>query len=70
MIEITVDQPIEQMTNVELAGSAGGIRMTYDVDRAAVGQEMVELWPIGKFVDPFEINQQQPSTLSTGELRR
>ena len=61
MIEITVDQPIEQMTNVELAGSAGGIRITYDVDRAAVGQEMVELWPIGKFVDPFEINQQQPS---------
>jgi len=33
MVEVAVDQPVEQMANVELAGSTGGICITYDVDR-------------------------------------
>jgi hypothetical protein len=41
------------MTNVEAARAAGGICVTYDVDRTAVAQQVVELWPIGEFVDPF-----------------
>src|SRR3974377_474698 len=59
VVEIAVDQPIERMANVELAGSTGGVRITYDVDRAAIGQQMIELRPVGKFIDPLEINQQQ-----------
>src|SRR6185503_4640560 len=53
MIKITVDQPVEQMANVELAGATGGICVTYDVDRAAIGQQIIEFRPIGKFVDPL-----------------
>src|SRR6185312_6796819 len=67
MIKITVDQPVEQMANVELAGATGGICVMYDVDRAAIGQQMIEFRPIGKFVDPLKINQQQsPHALDRG----
>ena len=52
MVEIAVDETVEQMADVEPAGSAGRVCVTYDVDRAAVAQQMIEFRPIGQFVDP------------------
>src|SRR5215510_8370244 len=42
-----------------MASTTGGIRVTYDVDRAAIGQQMIEFGPIGQFIDALEIDQQQ-----------
>src|ERR1700730_6524983 len=43
IIEVAVDQAVEQVADVETADSAGGVRITHDVDGAAVGQQMIEL---------------------------
>src|SRR5690348_10021351 len=48
------------MTKVEPTSAAGGVRVTYDVDRTAIAQQVVKFWPIGKLVDPFQINHEQP----------
>src|SRR5258705_3792056 len=61
IIEVAIDQAVEQMPDVEAAGPAGGIRVTHDVDGAAIGQQVIVLRPIGEFVDPRQINQQQPA---------
>ena len=53
MVEIAVDKAVEQVTNVESASGTGGVQVTYDVDRTAVAQQVVKLWPISELVDPF-----------------
>src|SRR6476660_4852098 len=70
MIKVAVDQPVEQMANVELAGSTGGICITYDVDRAAVGQQMIELRPIGEFVDALQVDKQQFPHIFDGRVEK
>ena len=42
---------------------AGGIRVTHDVDRATVGQQVIEFGPIGEFVDPRQVDQEQPARI-------
>src|SRR5262249_11255427 len=37
VVEVTVDQPVEKMANVEPSLPPGGIRVTNDIDGAAVG---------------------------------
>ena len=37
MIEIAVDQPVKEMADVEPALPPGGVRVTNDIDGAAVG---------------------------------
>jgi hypothetical protein len=37
------------------------IRVTYDVDRAAIAQQVVKLRAIREFVDPGQIDEQQPT---------
>ena len=61
VLEVAVDQPVEEMANVEPAPPAGRIRIAHDVDRAAVGQQMIELRLIGELVDARQIDQQQPA---------
>src|SRR5688572_8555849 len=51
------------MADVEPALPTGSVRVTYDVDRAAIAQQVVELWVIGEFVDPSEIDQQEPTRI-------
>src|SRR5918993_5947782 len=51
MIEVAVDQTVEKMADVEPALPTGSVRVAYDVDRAAIAQQVVELWVIGEFVD-------------------
>jgi hypothetical protein len=36
VIEVAVDETVEKMPNVEPALATGGIRVAYDVDRAAI----------------------------------
>ena len=45
------------------ADPAGGVRVTHDVDRAAVGQQVIELRLIGEFVDPRQVDQKQPARI-------
>src|SRR6516165_5866501 len=48
------------MADVEPPLSSGGVRVANGIDGAAVGQQIVELRPIGEFVDPRQIDKQQP----------
>ena len=63
MTQVAVDQTVEEMANIESALSAGGVRVAYDVDRAAVGQQIVELGVIGELVDPFQIDKQEAARI-------
>src|SRR6516162_4367228 len=63
MTQVAVDQTVEEMANIESALSAGGVRIAYDVDRAAVGQHIVELGVIGELVDPFQIDKQEAARI-------
>jgi len=63
MIQVAVDQTVEEMANIESALSAGGVRVAYDVDCAAVGQQIVELGVIGELVDPFQIDEQKAARI-------
>ena len=58
VVEVAVDQAVEEMADVEPALPAGGVGVAHDVDRAAVAQQVIELRPIGEFVDPLEVDQQ------------
>src|SRR6516164_2672540 len=60
VVEVAVDQPVEEMADVERPLPPGSVRVTNDVDRAAVGQQIVKLRLIGEFVDPHQIDKQQP----------
>src|SRR5215510_2782517 len=57
------------MANVESALPAGGVRVAYDIDRTAVGQQMVELWVIGELVDPFQIDEQEAARIISGGIQ-
>src|SRR6516165_3771009 len=48
------------MADVEPPASPGSVRVTNDIDGAVVGQQIVKLRPIGEFVDPRQIDKQQP----------
>src|SRR3974390_3869596 len=43
VVEIAVDQPIEQMTNVKRTGSTGGICITDNVCRAPIGHRPIQI---------------------------
>ena len=58
VVEVAVDQPVEEMADVESALPSGGVRVTNDIDCAAVGQQIIELRPIGEFVDARQIDKQ------------
>src|SRR4029078_5488748 len=57
MVQVTVDQPVEQVTNVEAPGPSRRVRVANDVNRAAIAQQMIELRPIGKLIDPLKGDQ-------------
>src|SRR5262249_25651611 len=61
VVEVAVDQPVDKMADIEPPVPPGSVRVANDIDRAAVGQQIVELRPIGKFVDPRQIDK-QPTT--------
>ena len=42
IIEVAVNQAVEEMANVKSAAPSGGVRIAHDVDRAAVGQQVIE----------------------------
>src|SRR6516162_1843097 len=54
-INITIDEPVEEMTDIKSSDPAGGVRVTHDVDRATVAQQMVPLRVISEFVDPIDV---------------
>jgi hypothetical protein len=47
------------MAEVDPAATTGGVRIAYNVDRAAVGQQVVEFGMVGEFVYPLQIDQEQ-----------
>src|SRR5918998_244897 len=61
VVKVAVDQAIEEMADVEPALPTGGIRVTYDVDRAAIAQQVIEFRAICEFVDPGQIDEEQPT---------
>ena len=68
MVEVTVDQPVEEMPDIEPAEPAGGVCVAHDVDRADVAQQMIPLRPFGEFVDAVQIDQQQPRRINVGGI--
>ena len=60
MVEVAVDKPVEEMPDVEPSLPPHGVRVTINVDGAAVGQQIIELRPIGEFIDSRQIDKQQP----------
>jgi hypothetical protein len=52
-VELGIDQAVEVMADIEPAAPTGGVRVTHNVDRAAVGQQVVEFGMVGQFVDPL-----------------
>jgi hypothetical protein len=63
VIEVAIDQTVQQMAQLEPAAPAGSVRVTYDVDGAAVVQQMIEFGVIGEFVDPRQVDQEQPTRI-------
>ena len=49
------------MAEIEPTDPSGGVRVAHDVDRAAVGEEVVPLGPVGKLIDALHVDQEQPS---------
>ena len=70
MIEVAVDQAVQEVADVEPAFSAGSVRISYDVDRAAVAQQVIEFGVVGELVDPIEIDEQQAPCVVGDALRR
>src|SRR5262249_51718714 len=64
VIEVTIDQTVEEMPDVEPADPAGSVCVAHDVDRAAVSQQMIPLRPFGEFVDAVQIHQQKPPRIN------
>ena len=58
-VEVRIDQAVEVMADVDPAAPTGGVRIAYNVNRAAVGQQVVELGLVGEFVDSLQIDQEQ-----------
>ena len=52
MVEVTINETIQEMADVESTLPARGVRVAHDVDRAAVGQQVIKFRPIGELVDP------------------
>src|SRR5690606_33903519 len=57
-VEIGVDETVEYVADRDTSDPAGGVRVTYDVDRTAVGQQVIELGPLGQLVDPLKIDEE------------
>jgi hypothetical protein len=53
------------MADVKPAAPSGGVRVTHDVDRAAVGQQVVEFGAIGQFVDPPKVDEKQATRIGS-----
>src|ERR1700733_1499346 len=51
------------MTNVKSAAPSRSVRVSHYVDRATVGQQVVEFRVIGELVDPHKVDQKQPARL-------
>src|ERR1700686_1616111 len=51
------------MAQLEPATPAGGVRVTHDVDGAAVCQQMIEFGMIGEFVDPRQVDHKEPTRI-------
>src|ERR1700735_1904674 len=57
------------MTEVKPTFPSGGICVANDVDRAAIGQQVIPLRSIGELVDPRQINQQQSARVVGGSAQ-
>ena len=55
--EATVPRVLDDTLH-QPALATGGIRITYDVDRAAIAQQVIELRAICEFIDPSQIDEQ------------
>src|ERR1700681_1062590 len=51
------------MTDVKSAAPSRGVRVSQDVDRATIGQQVIEFGMIGELVDPPKVDQEQPARI-------
>src|SRR6516165_11816645 len=63
-----IDQAVEIMADVDPAATTSGVRIAYNVDRAAVGQQVVEFGLVGEFVDSLQIDQEQSARVVGGRV--
>src|SRR5215831_15607602 len=40
VVEVAIYQSVQKMADIEPALAAGGVQVTYDIDRAAIGQQI------------------------------
>jgi hypothetical protein len=62
-IQASIGIPIKPKTNVKVGELSGDPRITHDVDGATVAEEMVELRPACKFVDPVKVDEKEPARI-------
>ena len=64
VVEVAGGQAIEDVPDVETAGSAGGVSVPDGVDRAVVAEQVVPLGPVRELVDAREVDQKQAARSS------
>src|ERR1700733_824795 len=57
------------MTEVKPTFASGRICVANDVDRAAIGQQVIPLRSIRELVDPRQVNQQQSARVVGGSVQ-
>ena len=67
-VEVGIDQAVEVMADIEPTAPTGGVRIAYNIDRAAVGQQVVEFGMVREFVDPLQIDQEQSARVVGGSV--
>src|ERR1700693_4392403 len=51
------------MTDVKSAAPSRGVCVSHDVDRATIGQQVIEFGMVGELVDPPKVDQEQPARI-------
>src|SRR5262245_56168606 len=60
-IEIAIGEPGKQVADIKSADATSEVCIAHDIDRAVVAQQMVKLGLIGEFIDPLQIDQEEPA---------
>jgi len=62
-IEIAIAEAVQDMANIQPADPAGEVCIAHDIDRAAVAEQMVPFGVIREFIDPIQVNQEEPARI-------
>src|SRR5262249_2797879 len=60
-IKIAIGEAAQNMADIKSADPAGEVCIAHDIDRAVIAEQMVKLGSIRKFIDSFQVDQEQPA---------